>query len=418
MNSVNRPSWTAIVLAFLYMWLMIGFFLGTLVLIGPVRWLTSAVRQSGAGQSLENPLVIALVVVYVLFSAWLAFRTSRAAWISTNPMTRFGLPVIATLLAGSAAFAWSNPGRMLSAVAGGGGIENVNMATGAVFEFGPYPDEKLLRELKGRGVTTVISLQHPDVPVERPGIAEEERNVKDLGITLVHAPMLPWFSDNKAALDTIRALVARGKGRYYVHCGLGRDRVNTVRKLIEGLGAKAVSAKGYAEGLGFEYRTAPMGRGPVVRLAPGVWMVPFPDNFELYGCFLQGSPGRVLIAMDVADTTEQRLFQEAKRVLDPVAFRYDVIEVDYSKRESVRRLADSLANTPPPVTLVVRATRGIGENGVQNEGWEGSVAVKNAFLSAPSDLPVKGAAGRARPAKYSYRPPVEMRGAEDTRPGC
>ncbi len=406
MSNRSRPRWTTTALTFLYMWLVIGFFLGTLVLIGPVRWLTAAVHRAGGSDSVENAFVILLVVIYVAFSAWLALRLSRTVWRGTTPLSRYGVPLVATLLAASAVIAWRNPGKMLSAVAGGGNIEDVQTASGAVFEFGPYPDADLLRELKSRGVTTVISLQHPDVPVERPGIAEEDKNAKDIGITLVHAPMLPWFSENKASLDTLRAIALKGRGKFYVHCGLGRDRVNIARKLIEGVGAKAVAAKGYHEGLGFAYRTAPFGRGPIVKLASGVWMVPFPDHEELYGCFLQGSPGHVVVALDVADTTEKALLDDAKRLLDPVAFQYVVLPIDYSKPVTLQTVVDSLRRIPPPLTLVVRSTQGLGENGVQNKGWEHSVDLKGEYLKAPSAL------------HQAYRAPPEARGAQDTRAGC
>ena len=44
----------------LYLWLVIGFTLGTVVLLWPVRWLTALVQQAGGSQGVENALVIVL----------------------------------------------------------------------------------------------------------------------------------------------------------------------------------------------------------------------------------------------------------------------------------------------------------------------------------------------------------------------
>src|SRR5205085_7351628 len=61
----------------LYVWLLIGFVLGTLVLLFPVRWLTTALHARGASQGLENVLVILLVLAYVVSSLMIAIRVNR-----------------------------------------------------------------------------------------------------------------------------------------------------------------------------------------------------------------------------------------------------------------------------------------------------------------------------------------------------
>ena len=49
-----------------YLWLVIGFTLGTVVLLWPVHWLTTLVQQAGGSQGVENALVIILVIAYVI----------------------------------------------------------------------------------------------------------------------------------------------------------------------------------------------------------------------------------------------------------------------------------------------------------------------------------------------------------------
>lgn len=100
------------------------------------------------------------------------------------------LGVAATFAALGAARAWHNPSPQLGELAASPTTSRVVMTSGAVFEFGSYPDEHRLAELKRQGITTVISLQHPDVVVERAGIAEERAATAKIGLKFVNAPML------------------------------------------------------------------------------------------------------------------------------------------------------------------------------------------------------------------------------------
>ena len=195
-----------------YLWFVIAFVLGTAVLLFPVRWLTSALQARGASQTLENVLVIALVLAYIVASVVIALRVNRYVCNHPRRNIRWTIVGLATMVAVLTAWSWRNPGRMLSSMAGGGGMAAVKTAKGAVFEFGAYPDIERLKALKAEGVTTIISLQDPDVVVEREGIAEEVRAAKEVGLTLVQAPMIPWFSENTESLNKIRAIASTSPG--------------------------------------------------------------------------------------------------------------------------------------------------------------------------------------------------------------
>lgn len=409
-GAVNRRGRRSAIwlLSFLYIWLMVGFFLGTAVLIGPIRWLTAGIQRAGWPQTGENAIVIVSVGLYVIASFLIARRLNRFVLRTTSRRTAAVVPAVVTFAALAAAYAWMNPATMLSGLAGAR-ESTVQTSTGAVFEFGAYPDRERLQQLQQKGITTVISLQHPSVLVERKLITDEVDNARQLHMNLVHAPMLPWFSENRASLDTIRALAASGKGHYYVHCGLGRDRVNIVKKLVEGLGATTRVARDFSEGLGFEERTVPLARGPVVRLAPGVWMVPYPDHEEMYGCFLEGSPGKVVLLLDPDEPRDKEMLGDAARVFAPYAFRYTHIPISRASPPTLLAAADSAARIPPPVTLVVAATAGLGENGIQNPGWEVAEAIKAAYPNSARRF-----AGR----RAAYKPRREARGEYDTRTGC
>ena len=263
--------------AYCYIWLMVGFFLGTLLLVGPVRLLTTAMRAQGWSERSEAVAMIGVIAVYVVGSALIArWLYRRVAACRTGP-ARVAIPATLTVAAAACLWAWLNP-TVLSGMAGGTGGDVRITEGGAEFVFGPYPDRPRLTALKHEGYRAVISLQHPAVvPFEPQGIAEEQQAAREVGITFIHAPMVPWISSNDASLNTIRALARQGDGKYYVHCGLGRDRVNVVKRMLENEGARIAEAEGFEEPRTFHDRRrdggGPMERGDFTEIDRDVWLL-------------------------------------------------------------------------------------------------------------------------------------------------
>jgi hypothetical protein len=355
----------------MYVWLVVGFVLGTLVLLFPVRWLTTWLQSRGASQGTQNLLVMLLVAVYVAASLVIAVRVNRYICNHPRRRTRWAVVGLATMVAAVTAWSWRNPGRMLSSMAGGGGITSVQTKTGAIFEFGSYPDSSRLAELKRQGVTSIISLQDPGVVVERETIEAEAKIAAALGLQLVQAPMIPWFSENTASLDKIRAIALTGNGHYYVHCGLGRDRVNIARKAIADAGAVTVATKDLHEALGFEGRTWNFDKGSLLSIAPGVWVVPFPLPEEMMGCFFEGKPGRVIALLDSASAPQDSLLREIHRLFP----KYGV-PVTYMSARKPGEAAAVAREMQRPVTII--AYRTPWHNGRQ-KGDSAAIAFANAF---------------------------------------
>jgi uncharacterized protein (TIGR01244 family) len=83
---------------------------------------------------------------------------------------------------------------------------------------GGQPTEKALRELKAKGVTTVVNLRMPE-EMARVGF-DEAALVKALGIKYVHIPMR-GTADNPYGpkeLDTFAAAMASADGKVLLHC--------------------------------------------------------------------------------------------------------------------------------------------------------------------------------------------------------
>src|SRR5215467_1655375 len=83
---------------------------------------------------------------------------------------------------------------------------------------GGQPTEKALRELKAKGVTTVVNLRMPE-EMARVGF-DEAALVKELGIKYVHIPMRGTADHpyGPKELDTFAAAMAAADGKVLLHC--------------------------------------------------------------------------------------------------------------------------------------------------------------------------------------------------------
>ena len=91
-------------------------------------------------------------------------------------------------------------------------------AVGDDFFIGGQPTEKALRELKAKGVTTVVNLR---MPSEMAQIGfDEAALLKELGITYVHIPMrgTPENPYGPKELDRFAATMAAAQGKVLLHC--------------------------------------------------------------------------------------------------------------------------------------------------------------------------------------------------------
>lgn len=398
-RGANGRRTGTVLLSFLYVWLMVGFFSGTAVLLGPVRWVTQAVESAGWSQAGEDLLlkivILGFVVASLLGSRWLVQRMYR----TRRRPVRLAIPTVATMLAAVSMWGWMNPGRMLASVAGGTQSE-VTLESGATFLFGSYPDRARLAELKERGVTAVVSLQHPAVPIEVPGIRAERAAADELGLTFIHAPMLPWVSDNEASLEVIRRLVREGRGTYYIHCGLGRDRANMVRHLVEQTGVPTESAAGAYAALTFEDRerqyvegevpSPGFERGLLTELEEDVWLVPHPNDRELFGYMLAGQVAHVVSLLDPKDPEQAEWLAAQERLFAQQRTPLTVMTLTAGDAETAGLIVEMVRTLPRPVAIVAPRTTWSDYEG-DAAGAEVAATVYRAF-EGPSTRMADGSA--------------------------
>lgn len=188
------------------------------------------------------------------------------------------------------------------------------------------PAEAKLRDLKGAGYTAVITLLHPAViPFEPRLLATETEAAERAGIPLIHLPMLPWVSDNAEALLAVRRLAESGEGRFYMHCYLGVDRVNVVRRVVENVrGIDTVDGAESARGPRLEDLTGNEGfeRGAVIELAEGVFVTPYPTGEEWNSFIIGGRIRTVISLLDPAHESDRRWIARERLLLESVGMTF------------------------------------------------------------------------------------------------
>ncbi|WP_266366192.1 hypothetical protein [Tellurirhabdus rosea] len=333
-------------LYFGFIWACLGFTLGCFTLLGPVRWIVTFARDNDFSESTENWLVRLAMLLFFFISFRMATRAVRRAEESRGPRLKWGIPAGALAAAVLSLALFLNP-EFLNGTTGGS-LDTSNEA----FTFGPYPTPQMLGELKKEGYAGVISLLHPAVTPFEPMLLEEEKKAgKQVGLDIISIPMLPWVSQNEASIKQIRDLAAKPKGRYYVHCYLGKDRVNVVKRIIAGSGGTMVNADGgvVARSLSeidhFE-------RGPVVVLGNDVYLTPFPTDEEYLGYLMAAGVKQVVCAMDGSDSEAKKRIQQEGALLQTyqIAYRHLPV-VDENDEQAIHELLTAVRGLPKPLVI-------------------------------------------------------------------
>lgn len=109
--------------------------------MGPVRWVVTLARHNKLSDSAENWLVRAVIILFVIFSFWLARKVTNAATKTQKRALRWGIPAGVLALALLALSLFMNPDYLNKTT--GGSIDTSNKK----FTFGPYPTAEMLVQL-------------------------------------------------------------------------------------------------------------------------------------------------------------------------------------------------------------------------------------------------------------------------------
>jgi len=219
------------------------------------------------------------------------------------------------------------------------------------FVMGAYPDLKELRRLKEAGYVGVVSLlDELVVPAEPNLIKQENENAQKIGISLIRIPMLPWVSGNNESIEKIHKLAKEGKGKYFVHCYLGRDRVNVFRKIIKDMGAKSVSLQ--KEILRHIDDLPRFERGKYFKINSQVYLTPFPTDEEFFGYIVNGQFASVISLLDPKNPDDTTWIAKEKNILLRYGVHYVNLPVsDAKNKNAIKILLDSLPQIKKPYVI-------------------------------------------------------------------
>lgn len=338
-------------LTFCYIALCIGFPLGLIVLtVGPSAWVASYAQENNISQSTESLLEKIVIVIYLIFTILLAIWLTKYTTKIQNKRIKYGIIGVLTIafVVSLGIFSFK-PQVMVSST--DGVKENKVVSSDKVeFVLGPYPDRARLEDIKVDGYTAVISLLHElVVPAEPILIKEEEENAKLVGVKLIRVPMLPWVSGNEEAIEKIKELATKGKGKYYVHCYLGRDRVNVFKTIIKSQAADALEADHSLEKARSLNDIAQFERGPVVKITDQIYLIPYPTEEEMFGYLLNGTY-KVVISTMLPQNSRQTIEKEAQ-TLKNYGIKFVNIPTVTTNKVQVQTLIDSIKKMGKPLIV-------------------------------------------------------------------
>lgn len=184
---------------------------------------------------------------------------------------------------------------------------------GQRFTFGPYPEKKDLQRLKEDGYDGVIALLSDVLPIEKPLIEQLKNDGEEIGIEIISMPMLPWVGDNTETLNNIRQLIEKDEKKYYVHCYLGRHRVDVVKQLVASYSEDDITI--------LFIQPTSLERGHLFFDAKkNILVGPYPTNEEWFTRIRRGEVEEVISL--IGDTNNQTLLSNEEKIVKELDMNY------------------------------------------------------------------------------------------------
>ncbi|MFC2084829.1 hypothetical protein ACFLS9_07210 [Bacteroidota bacterium] len=335
------------ILLLLFIWLLVGYPLGTLTLVGPVRWAVNYSKSQLWSHSIEDWVIIGIIILLIVISFIIALLLTKRVVLAKYFISKIIILLVPVGLSVLAVWMWMNPNIMISEQ------EITQEIYGDIqFDFGPYPDDYKMLQLKTENYTAIISLLHNAVvPFEPKLLNDEMKLAEKVGIPLIHVPMLPWVGSNDSSIQKIKNILKEGNGKYYVHCYLGRDRVGVVKNVInqtlgESFIRKDITSVKIKSVNKFE-------RGEIYNLEEGVYLTPYPTDEEFFAFVLGGSFYKVISLLNPDNSGDIPWIEKEQELFDAyqVGFQLMPFEIDPYDPEKILDYVSEIKKMPKPVLI-------------------------------------------------------------------
>lgn len=318
---VNRRN----IITWAYVGLCWVFPLGLLSLtVGPNRWMADWAHANNWSEDAQRLAQKGVIVLFLGVVLYLTTKTTQYLTSTYSPLTplKKSVWVILSCAFVVAVYIFSFQPEILTTI---NTTTSVDKSDTAEYHFGPYPDENKLKQLKREGYDGVISLLHElVVPAEPILMNKEEINAKNAGIQLIAIPMLPWVSKNDSTVTVIRKMAHQLKGKYYVHCYLGKDRANVFKTIIRKETGHKVTGIANSERRLDSKKS--FERGPIFKLEKEVFLTPCPTDEELLSYILNGQVNSVVSLLNPADKGDAKILETEKLAME----RYNQFYVNHT----------------------------------------------------------------------------------------
>ncbi len=336
-------------LLFVFTGLSLVFPLGLLTLtVGPVRMISDYADSHHWTQEHESSIEKIFLVFFFIFIVLLTYYVTHKLARCQNQNFKTGLLCFFGVLLLVSVYIFSfKPELLINSSA----ISHVDHSSDAEFHFGPYPDEAKLKQLKDENYTAVISLLHRMVIPAEPILMEKEReNAKNAGIKLISIPMLPWIVKNDSSVARIKEIAKTFKGKYYVHCYLGKDRANVFRNIIEKENTNILSTSEL--GIHNIKTLKAFERGTIFNLQKDVYYTPYPTDEEFFGYVLNGRIASVVNIMDPHVNEEKaRIDTETKIMKEYNQAFYNLPMGENDGEAKIEALVRSIQKLKKPIVI-------------------------------------------------------------------
>ncbi|MEN9337442.1 MAG: hypothetical protein RLZZ500_2429 [Bacteroidota bacterium] len=302
-------------LTFLFVGLCLVFPMGLLSLtVGPNRWVAQLSELYKWSDTTQSSLQKVAIVIFLILVLWATIKVTQYLDNKFNYNRKqkrivWGILSVGLLVS---VYIFSFQPEVLTAI---NVTDSVDKSDTAEYHFGPYPDADKLQQLKAENYDGVISLLHPLVVPAEPILMDKEKaNAAKAEIKLISVPMLPWISKNDSSVVAIRKMARELKGKYYVHCYLGKDRANVFKNIIRKETGHTV--KGVANSERSLELQQKFERGTIYKLENEVYLTPCPTDEEMLAFILNGKVNSVVSLLNPEEEGDAKILGTEKLLMN------------------------------------------------------------------------------------------------------